>query len=338
MKLLVTGGAGFIGSNFISYWLNTYSQDEIVCLDYFTYAGNPQNIAEFLSLPNFILIKGDIADPETVRFAMRGCDYVVHFAAESHVDRSILDSSSFIKTNILGTQILLEVARQTGVKRFHHVSTDEVYGSLSLEDHQLFNELSTYAPNSPYSASKASSDLIVRSYFKTYNLPITISNTSNNYGPRQHPEKLIPLTILNILQNKNIPVYGDGLNVRDWIYVEDHCRAIDLILHKGVIGETYCVGGDAEYPNIVIVKLILSILEKSESLMAFVADRAGHDRRYAINSNKIKTQLGFTHRHNFITGIEQTVKWYIENESWWRPLIGEKYNTYYKQQYEDRKK
>lgn len=337
MRLLVTGGAGFIGSNFIKYWFTKYPDDSIVCLDLFTYAGNISNIQEFLSKPNFVLIKGDICDRELVTVSMRNCDYVANFAAESHVDRSIIDPSAFVRTNVLGTQVLLDVARAANIKRFHHVSTDEVFGSLDLNDPSLFNESSLLAPNSPYSASKASSDLIVRSYFKTYGLPVTVSNTSNNYGPYQYPEKLIPLVILNALHNKKIPVYGDGLNVRDWIHVNDHCRAIDLILRDGKIGETYCVGGDAEYPNISIIKLILSLMNKNESLIEFVKDRAGHDRRYAIDSSKIKTELGFKLEYNFMNGIEQTVKWYLENEAWWRPLSNEKYQEYYKKQYEDRK-
>ncbi len=336
MKLLVTGGAGFIGSNFIRYWLERYPRDQIVCLDIFTYAGNIQNIADFLQNPNFGLVKGDVCDRSTVEFAIRDCDYVVHFAAESHVDRSISDPSAFVKTNVLGTQVLLDVARGVNIKRFHHVSTDEVFGSLEIGDSQLFNENSQLAPNSPYSASKASSDLLARSYFKTYDLPVTISNTSNNYGPRQFPEKLIPLAILNILHGRKVPVYGDGLNVRDWIHVEDHCRAIDLILERGKIGETYCVGGDAEFPNIAIVKLILATLNHDESLIEYVKDRAGHDRRYAIDSKKIKS-LGFEHKYNFVQGIEDTVRWYTGNELWWRPLLGEKYQEFYKQQYEDRK-
>lgn len=337
MKLLVTGGAGFIGSNFIKYWFAKYPADTIVCLDLFTYAGNIENIREFLQNPNFVLIKGDITDSEAVKFAMRGCDYVVNFAAESHVDRSIAGAAQFVKTNVLGTQVLLDVARHANIKRFHHVSTDEVFGSLSLGDINLFDEKSPMSPNSPYSASKASSDLLVRSYFKTYNLPVTISNTSNNYGPFQYPEKLIPLVITNALQDKKIPVYGDGLNVRDWIHVYDHCVGIDLILKNGTAGETYCIGGDAEYPNISIVKLILSILGKSENLIEYVKDRAGHDRRYAINSNKIKSELNFQHSYNFISGIEETVKWYQENTKWWQELLDVNFKEYYKKQYEDRK-
>ncbi len=318
---MVTGGAGFIGSNFIRYWLVHHKDDTIVNFDALTYAGNLENIQDISDDTRYSFAKGDIRDKEAVTKAMQGVDIVVHFAAESHVDRSILEPSAFITTNIIGTYTLLEAARELGVKRFHHVSTDEVFGSLELTDTKLFNEETQLRPNSPYSASKASSDLLVRAYFKTYGLPITISNTSNNYGPYQFPEKLIPLMVIKALRNEALPVYGTGANVRDWIHVEDHCRGIELILEKGKVGETYCNGGDAEVSNLEMVKHILKIMGKPESLISFVKDRPGHDMRYAIDSSKIKKELGFELKYGFEEGLKNTVEWYMHNQAWWERVM-----------------
>ncbi|MDO8471581.1 MAG: dTDP-glucose 4,6-dehydratase, partial [bacterium] len=268
--------------------------------------------------------------------AMAGSDMVVHFAAESHVDRSITEPAVFLKTNVIGTHTLLEAAREHQVKRFHHVSTDEVYGSLKFDDTELFHELRPHQPNSPYAASKSGSDMLVRAYWHTFQLSTTISNTSNNYGAYQFPEKLIPLMILNALHNRPLPVYGDGKNIRDWIHVTDHCRAIDLIIHQGQPGETYCVGGDSERQNIEVVRDILQLLNKPESLITYVKDRPGHDQRYAIDSSKIKRELGFTHTYNWTTGLAETVKWYQGHADWWRPLLNEEYQKYYQKIYEQR--
>lgn len=321
MKLLITGGAGFIGSNFILYWLKNHPDDSIVNIDKLTYAGNLENLKDVEGKPNYKFIHGDICDPEIIQKSMQGIDIVVNFAAESHVDRSIIEPAPFIMTNVLGTQVLLDVALKNGVSRFHHISTDEVYGSLDLNDKSKFNEQTTYNPRSPYAASKASSDHLVRSYFATYNLPITISNCSNNFGPYQFPEKLIPLTITNILEGKRVPIYGDGLNVRDWLYVEDHCRAIDLILKKGKAGETYCVGGlTDELNNLIVVKKILEILKVSEDKIELVKDRPGHDRKYAIDWSKIKNELEWEPLHGFDEWLEKTIEWYKTNENWWKRL------------------
>lgn len=334
MKLLVTGGAGFIGSNFILYWLKKYPQDSILNLDKLTYAGNLENLKSVENNKNYTFIKGDISDREIVDKAMRGVDVVVHFAAESHVDRSIINPEDFVKTNVLGTYTLLEASLKNKVKRFHHISTDEVFGSLKLEEKNKFNERTNYNPRSPYSASKAGSDHLVRAYFHTYNLPITISNCSNNFGPYQFPEKLIPLAITNLLEGKNVPVYGDGLYVRDWLYVEDHCRAIDLILQKGKIGETYCVGGLTEdINNLEIVKKIIKLLGKKEENIEFVKDRPGHDRRYSLDFSKIKNELGWEPLHNFDEWLEKTVEWYKENRGWWENIKNGEYKDYYKKQY-----
>jgi len=334
MKFLVTGGAGFIGSNFILYWIKNYPQDQIVNLDSLTYAGNLENLKEVEKNPNYKFVHGNICDLSVVDQAMKDIDIVVHFAAESHVDRSILKPADFVVTNVVGTQVLLDAALKYKIKRFHHISTDEVYGSLKLDDKSKFNERTRYDPRSPYSASKASSDHLVRAYFETYGLPITITNCSNNFGPYQFPEKFIPLTITNILEDKKIPVYGDGLYVRDWLYVVDHCRAIDLVLNKGKAGETYLVGGMAnDISNIEVIKKILKIMGKDESLIEFVKDRPGHDRRYAVDWSKIKNELGWKPLHDFDEWLEKTVAWYKENENWWKDIKTGAYQKYYKDQY-----
>ena len=321
MKLLVTGGAGFIGSNFILYWLSHHPADSIVNLDKLTYAGNLENLRSVENNPRYSFIHGDICDPETVKSAIQGADIVVHFAAESHVDRSITDPSPFVKTNVLGTQVLLDASMTGNIKRFHHISTDEVFGSLDLSSSDKFSERTPYDPRSPYSASKAGSDHLVRAYFHTFGLPITITNCSNNFGPYQYPEKLIPLAITNILEGKKVPVYGDGKNVRDWLYVEDHCRAIDAVLTKGTVGETYCIGGmTRDINNLEVVKLILNYMGKDESLIEFVKDRPGHDRRYAMDYQKIHEALGWSPKHQFEEWLKNTIEWYKTNESWWRRL------------------
>jgi len=321
MKLLVTGGAGFIGSNFILYWIREHARDSIVNLDKLTYAGNLENLVDIDKDQRYTFIRGDICDQAVVKKALEGIDVVVHFAAESHVDRSILSPAPFITTNILGTYTLLEAAIKAKISRFHHVSTDEVFGSLELGSSSKFNERTQYDPRSPYSASKASSDHFVRTYHETYGLPVTITNCSNNFGPYHFPEKLIPLAITNILEEKKVPVYGDGLNVRDWLYVEDHCRAIESVLIRGKVGETYCVGGQTQdIDNLTVVKKILALMGKSEDMIEFVKDRPGHDRRYAIDWTKIKTELGWQPQHDFDTWLGKTIEWYKSHESWWRPL------------------
>lgn len=332
MKLLVTGGAGFIGSNFVHFILGKYPKYNIVTLDDLTYAGNLENLKAAENNPHHRFVKGSITDAELVDGLVAECDIVVHFAAESHVDRSIMDPGTFVNTNVHGTYVLLEAARKYG-KRFHHVSTDEVFGALGSTD-APFDESTPYDPRSPYSASKAASDHLVRAYFHTYGLPVTISNCSNNYGPYHFPEKLIPLAITNILEGKSVPVYGDGLQVRDWLYVEDHCRAIDLILHQGKLGETYCVGGNAEKENIWIVKKLLELLDKDESSIEYVKDRPGHDRRYAINFTKIKTELGWEPTVTLEEGLAKTVEWFKENEAWWKNVKSGDYQKYYSEQYE----
>lgn len=334
MKLFVTGGAGFIGANFVLYWLRQYPDDTIVTFDALTYAGNLENLEEAKNNPRHVFIKGDICDKDAVRNAMDGCDVVVHFAAESHVDRSILDPSPFVRTNVVGTHVLLEVAREKKIQRFHHVSTDEVFGSLDLVEKQIFSEQTPYRPRSPYSATKAASDHLVRAYFYTYGLPITITNCSNNYGPFQFPEKLIPLAITNLIEGKKVPIYGDGLYVRDWLYVEDHCRAIDMVVRHGKIGETYCVGGLTEdINNLSIVRKILAYMGKDESYIEFVKDRPGHDRRYAIDWSKIKQELGWEPLHDFDTWLKETIQWYQEHQGWWRRVKSGEYRSYYEQQY-----
>lgn len=321
MKLLVTGGAGFIGSNFIIYWLKKYPNDTIVNLDKLTYAGNLENLRSVEKNPNYEFVQGDICDPKLVDLLSKKVDTIVHFAAESHVDRSIIDPAPFIKTNIEGTYILLEAALRNKVQKFHHVSTDEVFGALELNSKEKFNDNTPYNPHSPYSASKASSDHLVRAYYDTYALPVTISNCSNNFGPLQFPEKLIPLTITNLMDDKKVPVYGDGLYVRDWLYVEDHCRAIDLILQKGKVGETYLVGGLTEdIPNIEIIKRILKIMGKDEAKIEYVKDRPGHDRRYAVDWSRINKELGWKPKYNFDEYLRITVDWYKNNQEWWKKI------------------
>lgn len=334
MKLLVTGGAGFIGSNFILYWMEHHKEDEIVNLDKLTYAGNPTNLLAVESKPTYTFVHGDICDPIVVEAAMQGVDVLVHFAAESHVDRSIMDAAPFVMTNVAGTQVLLDAALKAKVKRFHHVSTDEVFGSLSLGEDSKFNEKTPYDPRSPYSASKAGSDHLVRAYYETFGLPISITNCSNNFGPYQFPEKLIPLAITNLLEGKKVPVYGDGKNVRDWLYVEDHCRAIELVLEKGEVGQTYCVGGLVEdVSNLEIVQKIVAYMKKDESSIEFVKDRLGHDRRYAVNWSKIHEQLEWSPKHSFDQWLGYTIDWYVQNQEWWKKVKSGEYQQYYKKQY-----
>jgi len=336
MNLLVTGGAGFIGSNFIIYWLKKYPQDKILNLDKLTYAGNLENLKTVENNQNYNFVKGDICDLSLVDSLIKkyNIDTIVHFAAESHVDRSIMDPAPFIKTNVEGTYVLLEAALKNKIKRFHHISTDEVFGALPLNSKEKFNEKTPYNPRSPYSASKASSDHLVRAYHITYGLPVTLSNCSNNYGPYHFPEKLIPLAITNIIEGKKVPVYGDGLYVRDWLYVEDHCKALDLILHKGKIGETYFIGGLTEdIANIEVIRKILKIMGKDESYIEYVKDRPGHDRRYAIDWSKINRELGWKPEVDFDTGLKLTIDWYLKNQDWWKKIKSGEYQKYYKKQY-----
>ena len=324
MKIVVTGGAGFIGSNFIYYMLDKYKDYKIICIDKLTYAGNLSTLSEAMKNQNFKFIKADICDIEKIDtvFKEEEPNIVVNFAAESHVDRSISNPEVFLETNIMGTSVLLECCKKYNVKRYHQISTDEVYGDLPLDRPDLsFTEKSPLRPSSPYSVSKTSADLLVLSYFRTYKLPVTISRCSNNYGPYHFPEKLIPLIIIKALKNQRLPIYGDGKNVRDWIYVKDHCKAIDLILHKGKIGEVYNVGGNSEKSNLEVVKTILNILGKSEKLIEFVPDRLGHDRRYAINNHKIESELGFKRDVTFEQGIEKTINWFLHNEKWWKECL-----------------
>lgn len=340
MKILVTGGAGFIGGNFVYHMLANHPDYKIVCLDKLTYAGNLSTLESALKNPNFTFVKGDIADKDFVDelFEKEKFDIVVNFAAESHVDRSIENPQLFLVTNILGTQVLLDASKKYGVKRYHQVSTDEVYGDLPLDRPDLmFTEQTPLHTSSPYSASKASADLLVQAYYRTYGTPVTISRCSNNYGPYHFPEKLIPLMITRALADESLPVYGDGKNVRDWLYVEDHCRAIDLIIHNGKVGEVYNVGGHNEMANIGIVKLILKELGKPESLITYVADRKGHDRRYAIDPAKIHSELGWLPETKFADGIKKTVRWYLENRKWWEDIINGEYKNYYARMYGDRK-
>ena len=318
MRILVTGGCGFIASNFILYILKKHKDYEIVNLDKLTYAGNPENLRSIENNKRYKFIKGDICDKELVNKIMQEVDAVIHFAAESHVDRSILNADEFVRTNVLGTLTLLDAALKNGKKRFHHISTDEVYGSL--KNTGKFSETSPYDPRSPYAASKAAADYLVKSYHETYGLPTTISNCSNNYGPYQFPEKLIPFFTTNLIEGKKLPIYGTGLNVRDWIHVDDHNEAVDMIFHNGKIGETYCVGGDCEVKNIEIAKLILREFNLGEDEIEFVKDRKGHDFRYAIDFTKINKELGWSPKHNFEKGLKETIQWYKDNEEWWKPL------------------
>ncbi len=367
-KLLVTGGAGFIGANFVHYWADKHPQDQLVALDALTYAGNMANLAPVQLLPNFRFVQGDICDQALVEniMAEEAIDTIVHFAAESHVDRSIEGPDAFIQTNVVGTHVLLKAAKKAWVEAgrdlqkvlFHHVSTDEVYGSLDRDD-PPFRETTPYAPNSPYSASKAASDHLVRAYHHTYGLPTTTSNCSNNYGPYQFPEKLIPLVLINALEGRTLPVYGDGSNIRDWLYVEDHCRGIELVIDKGRRGETYNIGGNNEQRNLDIVTLLCRSLDqrfaadpslaerfpacpaangtRCESLIAFVEDRKGHDWRYAIDANKSRNELGYSPAETFETGMRKTLDWYFSHETWWRQVMDGSYRDWISRNYDQRK-
>ncbi|NLL72755.1 MAG: dTDP-glucose 4,6-dehydratase [Clostridiales bacterium] len=339
MKIIVTGGAGFIGANFVHYMLEEYPDDHIICLDKLTYAGNIENLESVMDNEKFTFIKGDIADRLLVDKLFRDekPDVVINFAAESHVDRSVTDPDIFLQSNIIGTGVLLDACREYGIKRFHQVSTDEVYGDLPLDRPDLFfTEDTPIHTSSPYSASKASADLLVQAYHRTFGLPVTISRCSNNYGPYQFPEKLIPLMIANALNDKELPVYSKGENVRDWLYVKDHCIAIDLIVRKGTVGEVYNVGGHNEKTNLEVVKIILKELGKSEDLIKFVADRPGHDRRYAIDPTKIGNELGWEPTTLFDEGIKKTIGWYLDNRSWWENIISGEYQNYYEKMYGNR--
>ena len=339
MNILVTGGAGFIGSNFVYYMLNKYCDYRIVCLDKLTYAGNLSTLKKAMENPNFRFVKGDISDREFVfnLFEEEKFDIVVNFAAESHVDRSIENPGIFLTTNVIGTQVLMDASRKYGVKRYHQVSTDEVYGDLPLDRPDLFfTEETPLHTSSPYSASKAAADLLVLAYFRTYKLPVTISRCSNNYGPYHFPEKLIPLMIIRALNDEKLPVYGDGSNVRDWLYVEDHCSAIDLIIHNGRVGEVYNIGGHNEKTNLEVVKTILKELGKSEDLITYVKDRPGHDLRYAIDPTKISNELGWQPTTRFEEGIKKTIKWYLDNKEWWKEIISGEYKNYYEKMYGNR--
>jgi len=318
MHFLITGGCGFIGSNFIRYLIERYPESKIFNIDKLTYAGNLENLHSIEKNKNYHFIKGDICDKELVNNLVSEADIIVNFAAESHVDRSIENSHEFIMTNIVGTHNLLEAAKNNGNKRFHHISTDEVYGSLGNEG--FFSEQTNYDPHSPYSASKASADHLVMAYYHTHKLPVTITNCSNNYGPYQHPEKLIPYFITNLMEGKKVPVYGTGTNVRDWLFVTDHCKAIDLVINKGKLGETYCIGGDCEKTNIEITKILISAFNMGPEMIDFVEDRKGHDFRYAIDFSKITKELGWSPSYSFKDGIKETVNWYKTNDSWWRSL------------------
>jgi len=332
-NILVTGGAGFIGSNFINYVLDKRNDYNIVNLDKLTYAGNLENLIPSQEKKNYHFVKGDITNSELVELIFRKFDirYVINFAAESHVDRSILGSEVFFRTNVIGTNVLLEISKKYNIERFLQVSTDEVYGSLGIEG--LFTEETPLHPNSPYSASKASADMLVISFHHTYGVPVVITRCSNNYGQYQFPEKLIPLMIINSMNERKLPVYGDGMHIRDWIYVLDHNKAVETVFENGNIGEVYNVGASNEIPNIEIVKLILKHLNKSEKLIEYVKDRPGHDRRYAIDSSKIKRELGWSPGFNFEDAITQTIDWYKENRNWWGRIISGEYQQYYKVQY-----
>ena len=339
MKILVTGGAGFIGGNFVHYMVENHPEDMIVNLDLLTYAGNLETCKPVEGKPNYKFVKGDIADREFIfdLFKKEKFDVVVNFAAESHVDRSIEDPEIFVKTNVMGTTTLLDACNEFGIKRYHQVSTDEVYGDLPLDRPDLFfTETTPLHTSSPYSASKASADLLVQAYYRTYKLPVTISRCSNNYGPYHFPEKLIPLMIANALNDKKLPVYGKGENVRDWLYVEDHCSAIDLIIRKGKIGEVYNIGGHNERTNLEVVKTIIKELGKSEDLIEFVTDRPGHDRRYAIDPTKIHNELGWLPATKFDDGIKKTIDWYLTHKSWWEKIISGEYKDYYDKMYKNR--
>lgn len=339
MVILVTGGAGFIGSNFIYYELDKYAEDRIVCIDALTYAGNLETLEEALKNERFVFYRGDIADGEFVNgvFAKEHPDIVVNFAAESHVDRSIEAPDIFLRTNVIGTMTLLEACRNYGIQRFHQVGTDEVYGDLPLDRTDLFfTEETPIHTSSPYSASKAAADLLVLAYHRTYGLPVTISRCSNNYGPYHFPEKLIPLMISRALADESLPVYGSGENVRDWLYVKDHCSAIDLVMRKGRDGEVYNIGGHNERTNLQVVKTILKELGKPETLITYVKDRPGHDMRYAIDPTKIRSELGWQPETSFDDGIKQTIRWYLDNRTWWEHILAGDYRNYYERMYGDR--
>ena len=339
MNIIVTGGAGFIGSNFVFHMLKKYPDYRIICLDKLTYAGNLSTLAPVMDNPNFRFVKADICDREAVNklFEEEHPDIVVNFAAESHVDRSIEDPGIFLQTNIIGTSVLMDACRKYGIQRYHQVSTDEVYGDLPLDRPDLFfTEETPIHTSSPYSSSKAGADLLVLAYHRTYGLPVTVSRCSNNYGPYHFPEKLIPLMISRALADEELPVYGNGENVRDWLHVSDHCEAIDLIIHKGKVGEVYNIGGHNERTNLQVVQTILKALDKPESLIKYVKDRPGHDRRYAIDPTKIETELGWKPKYNFDTGIAQTIQWYLDNEDWWKHIISGEYQNYFAEMYKDR--
>ena len=339
MKVIVTGGAGFIGSNFIFYMMKKHPDYQIICLDKLTYAGNLSTLKSVMDKPNFKFVKLDICDRDGVYklFEEEHPDVVVNFAAESHVDRSIENPTIFLETNIIGTSVLMDACRKYGIKRFHQVSTDEVYGDLPLDRPDLFfTEKTPIHTSSPYSASKASADLLVQAYHRTFKVPVTISRCSNNYGPYHFPEKLIPLMIVNAMHHKQLPVYGKGENVRDWLYVEDHCAAIDLIVRKGTVGEVYNIGGHNEKTNMEVVKTILHELGKSEDLIKYVTDRPGHDMRYAIDPTKIHNELGWTPTTKFADGIKKTIEWYKNNTQWWERIISGEYQNYYEKMYGNR--
>jgi dTDP-glucose 4,6-dehydratase len=339
MKLMVTGGAGFIGSHFVRYWLENHPGDVVINYDALTYAGNTENLNSIKDNPQHVFIQGDIRDALAVNSAMAGVDMVVHFAAETHVDRSILEPGSFVTTNVVGTQVLLDCALRNQVKRFHHISTDEVFGSLELGSSEKFSETTPYDPRSPYSASKAGSDHLVRAYGETYHLPFSITNCSNNYGPNMFPEKFFPLAVTNLIEDKNIPIYGDGLNVRDWLFVTDHCRAIEtIILAPETIGKTYCVGGlTQDVSNLEVAKMILNLMQLPESRLDLINDRPGHDRRYAIDWTKINTELAWKPQVSLEDGLRQTIQWYQQNESWWKPLKA-KNQDFFVKNYESKEK
>jgi len=335
MRILVTGGAGFIGSNFIHYWLKNNPDDKIINLDILTYAGNLENLAVLESNPSYEFVKGDICDRDLANDIARGLDLIVHFAAESHVDRSVLDSTDFIRTNVEGTRVLLDAAKSNGNIRFHHISTDEVFGELGFGD-PAFDENAPYDPRSPYSASKAASDHLVRAYYHTHDLPITISNCSNNYGPFHFPEKIIPLFITNLLEGCKVPVYGQGENIRDWIHVDDHNRGVELIIKQGRIGETYCLGGGNEIKNIDLTKMIIRMMGQNEDMLEFVKDRPGHDLRYAIDYSKAKAELGWEPEVRFEEGLKEAIEWYKNNQAWWKKIKSGEYREYYKKNYQER--
>ncbi len=339
MNIIVTGGAGFIGANFVYYELEQHPEDKIICLDALTYAGNLETLEEAMKNPNFEFVKGDIADRDFVfdLFERTKPDIVVNFAAESHVDRSIENPEIFLKTNIMGTQVLMDACRKYGIQRFHQVSTDEVYGDLPLDQPELFfTEETPIHTSSPYSSSKAGADLLVLAYHRTFKLPVSITRCSNNYGPYHFPEKLIPLMIARALADEQLPVYGHGENVRDWLYVKDHCSAIDLVMRKGRIGEVYNVGGHNERTNLEVVKTILQLLDKPESLITYVTDRPGHDMRYAIDPTKIHTELGWLPETNFDDGIKSTIQWYLDNKTWWKNILSGEYENYFQKMYVDK--